>query len=269
MSEKKSIPNLSADEFTGPVRQMKHLCYQAFKKGNEVVQGNLDKGQHPNKNNLCRYNEQGTKTEEEIIYDNGGWLLSRYNDKGKQFEHINFEFDGTIGHKTDYTYSESGKTLQSVTRKANGDHYFSTVYEYNEKDLLETMKHFRTNGELEYIHTKYYDQDGHIIESKSVKPDGTIQSWDKHSYNEHGDATDYTRLNPDGSIQYFYEYHPQYDDEGNRINIYRHYEEPQIYDYEYEYDSRGNWIKKIESYRHIPIYISQGNPLFWRSGLGY
>jgi ATP-dependent 26S proteasome regulatory subunit len=255
MSENKRNPNLATDQFTGPVRQLKHLCYLAFKKGDQVVQGKLDDGQYPNKNNLCRYNEMGAKTEEETINNLSGWSHIWYNDKGLTAEYIGIELDGKIGRKSHYSYSESGKMLQSISRKENGEVMFKTIYEYNEKDQLVKMTNFRANEKLDYIHTKYYDKDGHEIESKSVKEDGTIQSWDKREFNEHGDTISFTRLNPDGSINQFYEYHPEYDEEGNRIKVYRPQKEIQIYDYEYEYDSHGNWIKKIEYYRHVPVYM--------------
>jgi hypothetical protein len=255
MSENKRNPNLAADQFTGPVRQLKHLCYLAYKKGDQVVQGKLDDGQYPNKNNLCRYNEKGAKTEEEIIQKFGGWNHILYNDKGLQAEYTSIEIDGKISFTTYNTYSESGKMLQSITRRDNGEVRYKQINEYDEKDQLVKVTHFRENDKLEYIHTKYYDQDGHEIESKSVKEDGTIQSWTKSEFNKYGDAISLTRLNPDGSIQEFYEFHPQYDEEGNRINVYRSRKEIQIYDYEYEYDNRGNWIKKIEFYKNIPVYL--------------
>ena len=255
MSENKRISNLAADQFTGPVRQLRHLCYLAYKKGDQVVQGKFDDGQYPNKNNLCRYNEKGAKTEEVIIQKFSGWNHILYNDRGQHSEYKSIEMDGKLRHTTYSTYSESGKLLQSITLRENGEVLFKQINEYNEKDQLVKITHFRENDKLDYIHTKYYDKDGHEIESKSVNADGATTSWTKNEFNKHGHAISLTRFNPDGSVQEFYEFHPQYDEDGNRSEVYRSNDKIQVYDYEYEYDSHGNWIKKIESYRGIPVYI--------------
>lgn len=106
--------------------------------------------------------------DEEIIGDMNKHEIYHFDSSnGNVIEHIEYDADGKISHRSTYSYDSNGKVLES--------------------------KFYDENGELNYMWIHAYDSNGNLIEKCTRFPDGSLDSKFIYAYDSNGNLIEENR----------------------------------------------------------------------------
>ena len=206
-------PDLLKAELKGNVRQVKQICYKAYKGRLGAEKGKIEQSNFHSQTFKAFYDEKGNKTEEKIYYTGKYFQHKLYNGNKEPMEETSGMIDGEEGNK--------------VTR------------EFNEQGLMTEQCHYDAKGNKQSGSYRKYDAKGNIIEGGSYKGDRIMTTKYTTRYNDAGRELESTSWAENGTESATLR---TYDDKGNEIEVSASSNGVLGYHQtkEYEYDADGN-----------------------------
>lgn len=111
-------------------------------------------------------------------------VINTFNGNGKLTQSISYSMDGSINHKTNFTYDNEGNKVEAVSYfvKADGDLLSSvkTSLSYDKKEnIIERITYYRDFVHSKSIYDKFiygYDKKGNLISTINYGEGGEVKS---------------------------------------------------------------------------------------------
>lgn len=196
------------------------------------------------------------------IYYSGRLAFEATYDKniGKPLLELEYDKDGKVNDRTEYTYDTNGNCLEKNATSTNSDgeiKNYKSVYTYDDYDNILTEKNY-VNGELSLEDCYTYDSHGNRLSWYCSGYDGPFQVIYQNTYDK-GKLIEVKGYR-DGKLNSYSEY----DADGNEIlSISYHTDNgEEAFRYEYTYEN-GKLMTEVfyhqgESYREEYIYNAAG-----------
>jgi hypothetical protein len=223
---------------SGPVRQVKQICYKARKQRGLVVNGNIDDdGYGDEKNYSIIFDKHGNKTEEQVFH-----LFGRrhkvYNENRLPVTNTSYYLDGQPMNETAkvmsrevFQYDKNGNELEQIHYDRDGKITARLVSEYDDKPRLKHVPHRSPNltpvegrgnriahynilEKKETLRSYWsYDDRGLMIENGNRDSDGNKKNYAVRQYDSHGNIIE-VRGYKDGEMVSMARHRYQYDKHG-------------------------------------------------------
>jgi hypothetical protein len=250
-SNKNSPTNNSADPATigakqtdvelaglsGPVRQVKQICYKAHRRSNSIVKGKVEVS--VDRNYSIFYNEKGNKTEEQF-FGTGGWSTKKiYNKQGLPVEESSCHLNGDLMNKTTKKYDALGHLLENIQYDNIGNITMKILAKYDDYPSLKNAAEpfrpeniagqgnkieecvYNAGGLLTCKQTWLYDDKGHLHEMCTYDANDLTIKCEWH-YDDKDNMTEVTQYNA-GVLTSRTTNEYKYDKQGNKLGYIAHF----------------------------------------------
>ena len=248
----------------GPVQKIITRIYKVKLIGGYIVQGELDETHHEEERLCVSFDENGIKTEQELLIYKDHTSKMIYNPKGEEIESIYYEF-GKKNYHSLREHDDAGRLTKYIHLDKDNNITSAGTRIFNEKGHLVRYETYDKEMKITEFCDFIVDEKGYNLESKSVKFDSTIGTWTLYTNDDYGQAIVTKNLNPDGSILSIDRKTYHYDSEGEMIGIDDYLipkEAPPKY-LEYEHDHNGNCTLKVEFHQETPASMAVRDIIYY------
>jgi hypothetical protein len=201
------------------------------------------------------------ETDSKYIYN-----ISKYDEKGFEFESIVFETNGNISNKLTYKFDDIGNNTEYLNTKVDGSIICQIITKYNFKGILKEMTMVQYNDYVETGSTFKYDEKGNEIKQLLLFSGDTITIEFMNKYDIKGNLIE--RIEGKSKISLdtmFYAY--IYDTNNNLIMRDKCFTGKVLLEKEtYKYDIDGNmteyfWSNNVSYKKDTYQYDKKGNKI--------
>lgn len=240
----------------GNVKSVRQTTYKAVKIGDNVEKGGRKLERKSDLDFFILFNANGNKSEQYLFKADSSLdrkLIYQYDDKGSTTQEDRYDADGTLTHKTafSYTYDSKGKVTERI-RTADGRSYTYTSKYDDKGNIIE----WDADGKPESAYK--YDGNGKVIEVAYYKADGGADWRYTYTYDSNGNKYEETWYQ--SGTKFVMKYLWKYDDKGNVVGcvwVDSKNKSRKQFQWSYEYDKHGNWTKQIEYRKDKPVFVTE------------